>query len=94
MISTVSVLSCTTTSVTLSWTLNKFVDVTIYYSTSEPVEAKPATPSVKVSAFRLTSVVTIEDLEPDTTYYYLLIADNHFSSKTTTLTGSFKTKGT
>ena len=91
MISTVSVLARTDSTVTLTWQLNKFVDVTIYYGTTSPLNEKTASHSCKVSAFHIASEFTIKDLEPHTIYYYLLVADNHFSSKTASITGSFTT---
>lgn len=91
MISNIKVKAPSSSSVTLLWELNKFADVTIYYSTSEKVIATPATSSVKISAFRFANEVTILNLEPGTLYNYLLVVDNHFSKETITSTGSFRT---
>lgn len=90
MISNINV-QVSSSSVTFMWELNKFADVTIYYTTSEKVIATSTTPNSKVSAFRFTSETTLENLEADTTYNYVLLVDNHFSKETTTSTGSFRT---
>ncbi len=91
MISNINV-QVTSSSVTFMWKLNKFADVTIYYTTSEKVIATSITPNSKVSAFRFASEITLENLKADTTYNYILVADNHFSKETTTSIGSFRTK--
>lgn len=51
MISNINV-QVNSSSVTFMWELNKFADVTIFYTTSEKVIATSTTPNSKVSAFR------------------------------------------
>lgn len=91
MISNIQVKTNSSSSVTLSWELNKFADVTVYYDTKDVVVADTRTPSVKISAFRFANEATLDGLMADTTYHYLLVVDNHFSKATTMSSGSFRT---
>lgn len=91
MISNIRLIINSSSSVTITWVLHKFADVTVYYSTLEEVTITPSTPHSKVSAFRLLSEVTLKDLVPGTSYNYVILVDNHFSKETISSIGVFET---
>lgn len=96
MITNITVASETSSEARFTWTLNKFADVTIYYTpytemTTE-VTASSSTPRKKISAFAFTSETTLEELEPNTLYSYLIVVDNHFSNQPITSKGTFRTR--
>lgn len=67
------------TSITLSWELDKFADVSIHYSTSSDIFASNESKHVKISAFKFMNQATIDGLVPDTTYNYLIVS--HYKNK-------------
>lgn len=79
----------TSISALINWSPAVFEDVTVYYSTTTPVEAIVTTPHVSPWKFWKRSQVTLHDLAPNTTYFFKAVGENDLGI--TTAESSFTT---
>jgi hypothetical protein len=94
MISDIHVHERTSEKVQLGWTsLQSFVDVTVYYSTTSPVIINSSsTLSEHTSAFRFRDNITLSGLQANTKYYFIVVSKNRHGESRTSTEGSFTTQ--